>query len=66
MTKPGTTNAAPEDGVRSAQHTGRILPTTQAGPLEPRCGPWDEQEDGSFICRKCGDIDWPGSGPMGF
>jgi hypothetical protein len=37
------------------------------GQREPRCGPWDEQPDGSIVCRKCGDVDYPdGSGPMGF
>lgn len=31
-----------------------------------RCGPWDEQADGTFVCRQCGEVDAPGSGPNGF
>lgn len=22
-----------------------------------RCGPWDEREDGTHVCRKCGRVD---------
>lgn len=22
-----------------------------------RCGPWDEREDGTHVCRKCGRLD---------
>lgn len=52
--------------LRRAIEDGRV----KAGDppkREPRCGPWDEQPDGSLVCRKCGGVDYPGaSGPMGF
>jgi hypothetical protein len=39
---------------------------TPAPSREPRCGPWDEQADGTFMCRKCGEVEAPGSGPNGY
>jgi hypothetical protein len=52
--------------LRKAIEEGRV--GESAPPKrEPRCGPWDEREDGAMVCRKCGDVDYPGAtGPMGF
>jgi hypothetical protein len=51
--------------LKAAIDDGRVKPTDPP-EREPRCGPWDEQADGSFVCRKCGDVEVQGSGPLGF
>jgi hypothetical protein len=53
--------------LTKAIEEGRVKPTPEP-PRVPRCGPWDEQPDGSSICRKCGDVEpaGPSGGPFGF
>lgn len=54
--------------LKAALDDGRIKPTAEQPERKLRCGPWDEQDDGSMVCRKCGDVEIPGpsGGPFGF
>lgn len=48
-----------------AVDVARLAPQGLPAPA-PRCGPWVDRADGSSVCQKCGDVDYPGTGPMGF
>lgn len=55
-------------GISQRQsHTANVRrELRQDSDRKPRCGPWIERGDGSVVCEKCGDVDYPGTGPMGF
>jgi hypothetical protein len=57
----------PYPTLKAAMADGRVKPTDPP-ERKLRCGPWDKQEDGSSVCRKCGDVEVPGpsGGPFGF
>lgn len=56
----------PYPNLKAALTAGRIDLAGDPPKRALRCGPWDEQADGTFVCRKCGEVDAPRSGPNGF
>jgi hypothetical protein len=55
----GASSLSDYPNLRAALDEGKLKDLSKPERGEPRCGPWDEREDGAIVCRKCGEVDWP-------